>query len=145
MTHPLPVTPETLAGATVVMASLTGWLTDKDWERMVGPWGGLLLSVCMCGILLRHSAKRIKREDERSELERQERERRHAESMALQRESHAKFETLHTRAMDAQLETAKALLKLSHSNERLHDEMRGRPCHQAASRHLPPMPTEKEP
>ena len=108
---------------------------------MIGPWGGMLISVSMLVILLRHSAKRIAKEDERAKVDREERERRHAESLAAMKETHVKFEVLHTRAMDTQLETAKALLKLSHANEKLHDEMRGRPC-QAVRRELPFMPTD---
>ena len=127
-----------LATAALATASLTGWLTDKDWERLVGPWGGLLISVGMLGILLRHSAKRIAKEDIRSNEDRAERERRHKEQIDVMRETHAKFESLHVRSMDTQLETAKALLKLSHSCEMLHGEMRGRPCQ--LRRELPPMP-----
>jgi hypothetical protein len=144
MNHPLPVTPETTAGIAVTLASITGWLSDKDWERMIGPWGGMMISVVMLGILLRHSAKRITKEDERAKTDREERERRHSESLAAMRETHGKFEQLHTRAMDTQLETAKALLKLSHASEKLHDEMRGRPC-QTMRRELPPMPAMTDP
>ena len=132
-----------IATAALAIVSLTGWLSDKDWERMIGPWGGMLISLAMLVLLVRHSAKRIAKEDARSEKEAAERERRHKEQLDAMKETHAKFESLHIRSMDTQLETAKALLKLSHSCEMLHSEMRGRPC-QVTRRDIPPMPTAQE-
>lgn len=121
--------PETsIATAALATASLTGWLSDKDWERMIGPWGGLLISVFMLIILLRHSAKRIAKEDARSNEDRAERDRRHKEQLEVMRETNSKFESLHIRSMDTQLETAKALLKLSHSFDMLHEDVKARPC-----------------
>ena len=81
----------------------------------------------MVGILLRHSAKRIAKEDARAAEDKSERERRHKENLDAMKETHGKFEMLHSRAMDAQLETAKAILKLSHASEKLHEEIKGRP------------------
>ena len=51
--------PEAVA-APVLLASLTGWLSDKDWERLIGPWGGMLVSIAMLGFLLRHTASRMR-------------------------------------------------------------------------------------
>jgi hypothetical protein len=135
--HILP--PESLAMLTLWCANLSGLISDKDWERAIGPYGGLLVSLLMLLVLIRHSAARIKKEDARAEKDAAERERRHKEQLDAMASTHSKFEVLHTRQMDAQLETAKALLKLAHAQETLHSEMRGRPCQVA--RHLPPMPS----
>lgn len=134
MTH----TPE-IAAATLVIASLTSWITDEDWNRLVGPWGGFLVSILLCAILLRHSAKRIKREDQRedermrreearAEKESVERERRHKESIAAAEAAAAKYEGLTREVMAIQVETAKVMMRLSKSNEALHGEMKVRPC-----------------
>ncbi len=126
------------AAATLIMASLTSWISKEDWDRLVGPWGGFVVSLMLCAILLRHSAKRIKKEDDRTASDNQERERRHQENMAKQTEIASKFEAVTERVTETQLETVKALLRLSHSCESLHNEMRSRPCQKQTAANEPP-------
>jgi hypothetical protein len=135
MTHPL--SPE-IVGATVVIGGITSWITDEDFNRLVGPWGGFVVSIVLCAILLRHSAKRIKREDDRAANDATERERRHQENLAKQSEIAVKFEAVTDKVTQTQLETVKALLRLSHSNENLHAEMRSRPCQRITAHTEPP-------
>jgi len=116
------------AAATLVIASLTSWITKEDWDRLVGPWGGFLVSIILCALLLRHSAKRIKKEDERTAKDNEERERRHKESMEKQDHIAKRFEKITDGVNATNLEVAKVLLKLNNSCENLHYEMRSRPC-----------------
>lgn len=117
-----------IAAATLLVASLTSWITDEDWNRLVGPWGGFLVSIILCAILLRHSAKRIKREDDRAEKDNADRERRHQEALQAQVAAAAKYEGLTREVMAIQVDTAKVMMHLSKTNEALHEEMRSRPC-----------------
>lgn len=126
MTNP-PLPPE-LAAAAVVVAGLTNWITDEDWDRLVGPWGGFLISLMLCALLLRHSAKRIRREDDRAKEDALERKTMHKESLEAMKETHSKFDVLSNKQMECQLKTAEALLLLSNSNTNLHEEMRRRKC-----------------
>lgn len=117
-----------IAAAGFAIASITSWITDEDWNRLVGPWGGFVLSILLCAILLRHSAKRIKREDQRAESDNADRDRRHKESMDAQVAAAAKYEGLTREVMAIQVDTAKVMAQLAHSCESLHSEMRSRPC-----------------
>lgn len=126
MTHsPLP--PE-LAGVAVITAGITNWISQEDWDRLIGPWGGFVISLLLCALLLRHSAKRIRREDDRAKDDAAERKAMHQENLEAMEKTHLKFENLSNRQMDTQLETVKALLTLSSSNDKLHNEMKGRKC-----------------
>ena len=138
---------EPIAAAAVFTASLTGWLTDKDWERLVGPWGGMLVSLCMVVVLLRHSAKRISKEDT-------ERERRHQESMELQTKLGERLDKQNESMQAVAIESIKAQAKVTGAIERLDsnaqrmtlefrelsDGLKVRPCQMQ----MRPMPVERE-
>lgn len=124
----MPPLPLEFAMIPLIFAGITSWIDDKDMERFIGPWGGLVISLLLCAVLLRHSAKRIRREDDRAKEDAAERKLMHQENLAAMEKTHSKFEAIIGRQMDCQLETAKAILKLSDSNNNLHSEMRSRAC-----------------
>lgn len=122
------VLPPELAGVAIVTAGITNWISQEDWDRLIGPWGGFVISLLLCALLLRHSAKRIRREDDRAKEDAADRKAMHQESLTAMEKTHTKFETLANRQMECQLETAKAILKMANASENLHTEMKGRRC-----------------
>jgi hypothetical protein len=104
--HTIPA--DTLALASVFTASITGWLSDKDWERIVGPFGGLVVSLLMLLVLIRHSSARIKRDDERAAHDREEREKCHQEAMKIQRELGKRLDSQGEKLMAITVESIKA-------------------------------------
>lgn len=102
--------PEAVA-APVLLASLTGWLSDKDWERLIGPWGGMLVSIAMLAILLRHTATRMRKDDEN-------RDKRHTESMQVQKELGERLDKQNEKLQEIAIEGIKAQAKVSSAIER---------------------------
>lgn len=135
--------PEAVA-APVLLASLTGWLSDKDWERLIGPWGGMLVSIAMLGILLRHTASRMRKDDEN-------RDKRHSESMAVQKALGERLDKQSEKLQEIAIESIKAQAKVAGAIERfdsnaqrltvefreLNDNLKQRPCQ------LKPMPVAR--
>lgn len=133
--HPRIIPPDTIAIASVWTASVTGWLSDKDWERIVGPFGGLVVSLLMLLVLIRHSAARLRRDDERAKHEREERERRHVEAMAIQRALGERLDAQTERVMEltaesikAQGKTALAIQSVDRTLQSLTAEWERKPC-----------------
>lgn len=126
MIHHAP--PDTLASFGIVFASLTGWLTDKDWERLVGPWGGMLVSLGMLLIILRHTAARQKHQDQQAELDRQDRERRHQEAIALQKENADKLMAITVETIKASGRATVAIERVDSTLQYLTAELEKRPC-----------------
>jgi hypothetical protein len=135
--------PEAIA-APVLLASLTGWLSDKDYERLIGPWGGMLVSIAMLAILLRHTASRMRKDDEN-------RDKRHAESMQMQTALGERLDKQNERLQEIAIEGIKAQAKVAGAIERfdsnaqrlaiefreLNDSLKQRPCQ------LHPMPVSR--
>lgn len=108
------------------LASLTGWMSTEDWERIIGPFGGLLLSLAVSGIMLRlflHASKQSRADAEK----------RHSESFALQERNSEKL-------IQLTAEGIKAQLAMAHAMSNLKETLDERPCGITPKNRMTPMP-----
>ena len=108
------------------VATLTGWVSKEDWERIIGPFGGLLLSLVVSGIMLRlflHSSKQSRADAEK----------RHSETLALQERNSEKLTQLTAEGIKAQL-------AMSHAMSNLKETLDERPCGITPKNRINPMP-----
>ena len=127
------ITPPTdvTALALFTTASIFNFFSESDWNRITGPFGGLVVSLAMLVLLVRHSAARIRKDDER-----------HNESIAVQKLLIGKLDRqaeqhmeLTKRCLESEKRTTVAIesvdstLQLSASRmEDLTRELRSRTC-----------------
>ena len=140
--HRLPG--ELVAVATIPITATTSAVTDVVtddvlWTRVIGPFGGLFLSIVFLGIFLRKDAiarkdrlkaeaemkaaadAREKKEEERRKAEEEQRERRHSETLALQEKNSKQLVALTVAGIRREGKTEAAIEKLA-------AEMKSRPC-----------------
>jgi hypothetical protein len=92
-------------------ANITGFLTDKDWDRVVGPWGGMMISILAAAIMLRMY---VKIQDQ----ERKDKADRHREMMEALTGQVTKNDHLNERVMDLTAESIKAQARVVGAIER---------------------------
>ena len=108
------------------VATLTGWVSKEDWERLIGPFGGLILSLIVSGIMLRlflHSSKQSRADAEK----------RHSETLALQERNSEKLTQLTAEGIKAQL-------AMAHAMSNLKETLDERPCAITPKNRINPMP-----
>jgi len=108
------------------LASITGWIDNEDWNRIIGPFGGLILSLVVSGIMLRlflHSSKQSRVDAEK----------RHSETLALQERNSEKL-------IQLTAEGIKAQLAMSHAVSSLKETLDERPCGVTPRNSIGPMP-----
>lgn len=120
-------------------ASLFGLFSKEDWSRMTGPVSGLVVSILIMVVLFKHSANRIRKDDERARLDRQDREERHKEAMQVQRDLMKKLEdkderlmALTVEQMKAQGHATNAINSMDRNIQRLTIQLADMPCKKAS-------------
>lgn len=83
MPHTRATSDALLAAGSLLSAASMGF-PWPDWATIVGPTSGLVISVVMLGIFIKHSRDRIRREDARYKEELQERANHAAAILAIQ-------------------------------------------------------------
>lgn len=108
------------------IAAITGWIDNEDWDRIIGPFGGLILSLVVSGIMLRlflHSSKQSRADAEK----------RHSETLALQERNSEKLTQLTAEGIKAQL-------AMAHAVSNLKETLDERPCSITPRNRINPMP-----
>ena len=108
------------------IASITGWIDNEDWNRIIGPFGGLILSLVVSGIMLRlflHASKQSRADAEK----------RHSETLALQERNSEKLTQLTAEGIKAQL-------AMAHAMSNLKETLDERPCGITPKNRMTPMP-----
>lgn len=110
-------------------------LTETDWNRLVGPHGftvGLILAVI---VLWATAMRREACETKRREAEEAARDKRHQDTIRMQRDNANDLKSITVESIKAQMITAEALKKLQESNDNNTDiivelvgELKRRPC-----------------
>jgi len=108
---------------------------------MIGPWGGMLVSLIMLAIIIRHTAARQKHQYQQAELDRQDRDRRHSEAMAMQKDNAEKLMGITVESIKASGRATLAIERVDSTLQYLTQELEKRPCQ---LKNLPTMPTQKE-
>lgn len=102
-------------------------LTESDWARITGPVGGLVIAaICLFG-LAAYFVVKTKKEDQTNE-------KRHAESLKLQRELLDKVFEIQGEQAKIQIRTTVAVESVDRTLQYMTAEMAKRPC-QAQFRH----------
>lgn len=127
---------ELIAAASIPITATTTLVTkavtdDVMWTKMIGPFGGLFLSIVFLGIFLRKDSiarrdrikvesmlrddtlAREKKEEARRAADDDAQERRHSETLALQKENSHQLLELTKSSITAQAETAHAIQSLA--------------------------------
>jgi hypothetical protein len=124
-----------LAAAAAIPPLVMAFFTPDDWQRFLGPLGGLALSIAMLGVMLAFARSRIKREDERARQDREDRDKRHKEQLDELRESRGDHKAamqqimaLTAESIKAQGRSTVAVESVDRTLQYLTKELECRPC-----------------
>ena len=96
-------------------------ITESDWSKLIGPYGGYFLSLIMLLLFIRRDNRNRKDATKRLESEELNRERRHKESLEIQRDNSKSLMELNIKQIEAQHAVSVAMTGLT-------QELRSRPC-----------------
>ena len=117
---------------------LSAAIGDDDWSKITGPHGVAFIAVIAVIVLWFNGLRREKNEEKRREKEELNREKRHSESIALQRENSKTLIDLNIQGIKAQGHAAGEI-------RALRKELEGRPCGVAVNQKIRSEITDQEP
>ncbi len=127
--------------AAACTASLFPALSDQDWARAIGPFGGLFVSLAMLAFFVFHAARRQRKDDAREKAaderrekadaaaevrakeEAEEKERRHKEQLEFQERMQNRVMDLVAESIKADMRVCQAINAMSKSNELVHVQL----------------------
>jgi heme exporter protein D len=117
-----------LLGTYQLGMTATAIITDQDWQRAFGPNGVAFISIVAVVVLWLNSIKREKNEEARREKEEEQRDRRHSETLTLQKENSAKLMDLTAESIKSHAMSVGAIKSIDRTIMNLTEELKERPC-----------------
>lgn len=145
MIHPISAIPKFvchLIEGSILTGGMLAIISDQDWQRMTGPHGVAFIAVLAVIVLWANGLRKEKAEISRRQAEeiRAEArrvadeaalEKRHTETMTMQRENADKLMQLTVESIKAQGHTSQAIISIDSTIKRLTEEVASRPCQKA--------------
>lgn len=126
MTSPLDLAHGVSLGALSIYSGSI--LAESDWQKVIGPYGALFLACVILTLTWTNNRRKERREEARRDREEEKRDRRHDESMKLQKENWERITALTAENVNARLVSAGAIDRMSSSLQGLTIELKERPC-----------------
>lgn len=115
----------------VSVASLSSSVfSAEDWGKAIGPYGGYFISLFMLGLfIMRDKASTKQQRDDKAKSE-EATERRHAETLAIQKENAAQLMAITVESIKAHGRATVAIESVDRTLQYLSGELEKRPCQQ---------------
>lgn len=103
-------------------------LADKDWDRFLGPHGVAVVSIIAVIALWAQALSKGRQERKDKAEAEAARERRHSETLRLQRENSDKILELSAESIKAHARSVQAITSFDRTIQNLTEELKDRPC-----------------